>query len=85
MADDFFSRTPGLASGAAPARRIGKGTVLTVMLAFVLGAGVIGYLAWAGLLPHRMTSPDRLLVDGGAPGQTPTVKDVLPVLFQAPS
>lgn len=75
MADDFFSRTPGLASGAAPARRIGKGTVLTVMLAFVLGAGVIGYLAWAGLLPHRMTSPDRLLVDGGA---IPAVNPVAP-------
>ncbi|MEO7248161.1 MAG: hypothetical protein ABIW31_06865 [Novosphingobium sp.] len=72
MADEFFSR----AATPAPARRSAKGIILTVLLAFLLGAGVLGYLAWSGLLPKLMAGPDHLLVDGGA---TATIKPVTPV------
>ncbi len=61
MADEFFNR----ASTAAPSRGGGRGIVIAVIAAFLLGAGGVGYLAWAGLLPLNHAAPDRLLVDGG--------------------
>ena len=86
MADDFFTRTPNLASGnlesgnrsagPAPARRSIKGIVFAVLIAFLLGAGAIGYLAWSGLLPKGMAGPDRLLVDGGT---VPTISPGAPI------
>ena len=62
MADEFFNR----ASTTAPSRGGGRGIVIAVLAAFMLGAGGVGYLAWAGLLPLKHAAPDRLLVDGGS-------------------
>ncbi len=62
MADEFFNR----ASTTAPSRGGGRGIVIAVLAAFLLGAGGVGYLAWAGLLPLKHAAPDRLLVDGGS-------------------
>ncbi len=77
MADEFFSRTPGLASGPAPAKRSAKGIVLAVLIAFVIGGAAIGYLAWSGQLSRIMAGPDRLLAGGGS---TATVKPVTTVI-----
>ncbi len=61
MADEFFNR----ATSTAPSRGGGRGIVIAVIAAFLLGAGGVGYLAWAGFLPLNHAAPDRLLVDGG--------------------
>ena len=55
MADEFFTRTPHPAPSFAPPKRSSKGLIAAVALAFLAGAGGVGYLAWANLLPaiHR--------------------------------
>lgn len=62
MADEFFNQS----TRPARPRGSGRGLVVAVIAAFLLGAGGVGYLAWAGLLPLNHSAPDRLLVDGGA-------------------
>lgn len=58
MIDEFPNRTP------LPARRSGGGRIAlaSALLAFVVGAGGVGYLAWSGLLPWKAQGPDAALV-----------------------
>lgn len=70
MNDDFLNRTPPPLS----ARRSGNGrlALASALLAFVIGAGGVGYLAWAGMLPWKAQAPDRLLVQPAAPSPSPS-------------
>lgn len=70
MNDDFLNRTPP----PLPARRSGSGrlALASALLAFVIGAGGVGYLAWAGMLPWKAQAPDRLLVQPAAPSPSPS-------------
>ncbi|WP_310535454.1 hypothetical protein [Novosphingobium sp.] len=60
MNDEFLNRT----TQPMPPRRSGGGrlALASALLAFVLGAGGVGYLAWAGMLPWKAQSPDPTLV-----------------------
>ncbi len=83
MADEFFNRT----ASSVPSRGGGRGLVIAVLAAFLLGAGGVGYFAWAGLLPLQHTAPDRLLVDGGtvkAPVAAPSPLASAPAAAEAP-
>ena len=70
MPDDFFNRTP--ASATAPAsgsRGIGvRGLMTAALLAFLIGAAGVGYVAWAGLFPFNQPQAARLV--GAATPQT---------------
>ena len=81
MADEFFSRTPGLGSPGlgtpAPAKRSARGIVLTVLLAVLIGAGAVAYFVWSGQITVNLAGPDRLLVDGGA---TAPIKTAAPAV-----
>ncbi len=48
MPDEMFSQRP-----APPARRTGggRGALIAIALAFAIGAALVGWLAWRGLLP----------------------------------
>ena len=61
MNDEFLSRTPP--PPLVPRRSGGGGRIAlaSALLAFVIGAGGIGYLAWADMLPFGPKAPDRLL------------------------
>lgn len=73
MNDEFLNRTPPPYS-PLPARRSGSGrlALASALLAFVIGAGGVGYLAWAGMLPWKAQAPDRLLVQPAAPSPSPS-------------
>ena len=60
MTDEFLNRT----SPPLPPRRSGGGRIAlaSALLAFVLGAAAVGYLAWAGMLPWKAQAPDAALV-----------------------
>ena len=77
MADEFFSRTPGLATGTSPARRGAKGIILTVLIAVLIGVAAMAYLVRSGRITLGMSAPDRLLVDGGS---TTPVKSAAPTV-----
>ncbi|MEY4160359.1 MAG: hypothetical protein RLZZ136_980 [Pseudomonadota bacterium] len=55
MADEFFTRTPSAQPSAPRGGSGGKGLAFAIVLAFLLGAGGVGYLAWAGLLLQHPT------------------------------
>ena len=65
MADEYFSRAPTQAGTRAAPRGGGRYIAMGIVLAFILGAGAVAYLGWAGLLPFGSKAPDRLLIDGG--------------------
>ena len=73
MNDEFLNRTPPPYS-PLPQRRSGSGrlALVSALLAFVIGAGGVGYLAWAGMLPWKAQAPDRLLVQPAAPSPSPS-------------
>lgn len=73
MNDEFLNRTPPPYS-PLPQRRSGGGrlALASALLAFVIGAGGVGYLAWAGMLPWKAQAPDRLLVQPATPSPTPS-------------
>lgn len=60
MNDEFLNRTspPPLKPRSSGSGRI---ALASALLAFVIGAGGVGYLAWADMLPFSRTAPDRLL------------------------
>lgn len=58
MNDDFLNR-PSLPARRSGGRRI---ALASALLAFVLGAGGVGYLAWAGMLPWKAQGPDAALI-----------------------
>lgn len=72
MNDDFLNRTPPPYTPLP--RRSGNGrlALASALLAFVIGAGGVGYLAWAGMLPWKAQAPDRLLVQPAAPSPSPS-------------
>ncbi|MFM6931873.1 MAG: hypothetical protein ACKOUT_06475 [Novosphingobium sp.] len=77
MIDDFPSRTPP----PLAARRSGSGRIIlaSALLAFVVGAGGVGYLAWSGMLPWTAQTPDPVLVKPLAqPLPTPTPSPTAP-------
>lgn len=73
MNDEFLNRTPPPYT-PVPQRRSGGGrlALASALLAFVIGAGGVGYLAWAGMLPWKVQGPDRLLVQPAAPSPSPS-------------
>lgn len=73
MNDEFLNRTPPPYS-PLPQRHSGSGrlALASALLAFVIGAGGVGYLAWAGMLPWKAQAPDRLLVQPAAPSPSPS-------------
>jgi hypothetical protein len=63
MTDEFLERPlPPLRPRSSSGGRI---ALASALLAFVIGAGGVGYLAWADMLPFGKTAPDRLLVQPG--------------------
>lgn len=65
MADEFFTQNPQ----ALPPRTNGNGRMvaLAVLVAFLAGAGGVGYAAWQGLIPFQRASSVNLV----SPAQTP--------------
>jgi hypothetical protein len=55
MPDEFFNQTPPPAT-RRPSRS-GRGFVGIALLAFLLGAGAVGYAAWQGLVPFDHARP----------------------------
>ncbi|MEJ6011631.1 hypothetical protein [Novosphingobium aquae] len=92
MNDELLNRT----SQPMPQRRSGGGRIAlaSALLAFVLGAGGVGYLAWAGMLPWKAQGPDPMLVrplaqpapsasPGTAPVQVPVAEAAMAVRIVA--
>lgn len=69
MNDEFLNRT----TPAMAPRRSGSGRIAlaSALLAFVIGAGGVGYLAWAGMLPWKSQTPDRFLAQPVQPVPSP--------------
>jgi len=67
MADEFFTQNP---PPAAAQRRAGAGRnmAITAVIAFAIGAGIVGYAAWEGLGPFEQASPVNLVSALPAPG-----------------
>jgi hypothetical protein len=76
MADEFFTRTPSPLAPASRGRSGGKGLAFAILLAFLIGAGGVGYLAWFGLFPFPVfeKTPQRAkpaLLPAVTPSGTP--------------
>lgn len=72
MNDEFLNRTPPPYTPLPRRSSGGRLAVASALLAFVIGAGGVGYLAWAGMLPWNAQGPDRLLVQPAAPTPSPS-------------
>lgn len=72
MNDDFLNRTPPPYTPLPRRSSGGRLALASALLAFVIGAGGVGYLAWAGMLPWKAQAPDRLLVQPAAPSPSPS-------------
>jgi hypothetical protein len=64
MNDEFLNRTspPPLRPRSSGSGRI---ALASALLAFIIGAGSVAYMAWANLLPFSAKAPDRLLANPG--------------------
>lgn len=67
MNDEFLNRT----TPAMAPRGSGRIALASALLAFVIGAGGVGYLAWAGMLPWKSQTPDRFLAQPVQPVPSP--------------
>lgn len=72
MNDDFLNRTQPPYTPLPRRSSGGRLALASALLAFVIGAGGVGYLAWAGMLPWKAQAPDRLLVQPAAPSPSPS-------------
>ncbi|MFM5906253.1 MAG: hypothetical protein ACKOPO_01475 [Novosphingobium sp.] len=66
MNDEFLNRTTPPPMALRP-RSSGSGRIAlaSALLAFIVGAGGVAYMAWANLLPFGGHAPDRLLTSNG--------------------
>lgn len=73
MAEQLQMAEPVASVPPAPHRR-GLGLALfAILIAFVMGAGAVGYAAWKGLVPFQKASSVRLAGPGTPPAAAPSL------------